>query len=95
MAFAAFELVKHQGWVVPLAALGALLPLAGGRSPRLRSVLQHPVPPLLVLVAFTVLLETNTQAAPGFTAGLAWLAHVAVRRGLTGARGGGREASGA
>ncbi|SDC23002.1 hypothetical protein [Actinokineospora iranica] len=75
VVFAAFEAVKHRGWVIPAAAVGAALPFVPV------TVLRHWAPPTAVLVAFTVLPETNTQAAPGFTLGLAWLAHVAIQRG--------------
>ncbi|MEW9530442.1 hypothetical protein [Microbispora sp. NPDC049125] len=36
--------------------------------------------PLAVIVLFGFHGETNDDAAPGFTFGLAWLAHIAVHR---------------
>lgn len=75
VVFAAFETVKHRGWVVPAVAVGAALPFVPV------AVLRHWAPPTAVLVTFTILPGANTQAAPGFTLGLAWLAHVAVQRG--------------
>ncbi|MEU6644644.1 hypothetical protein ABZ863_19105 [Saccharomonospora sp. NPDC046836] len=79
-AFAAFEITKHLGWTVPGALLGALLPFAARLRPM--RVLAHWAPPLVVLVAFTVVPETQAQAAPGFTLGLVWLTHVALARGI-------------
>ncbi|MDB1089353.1 hypothetical protein PJ985_17455 [Streptomyces sp. ACA25] len=95
LAFAGFEVVKHGGWVIPLAVLGALVPLAGTAAQRLPRTtdaqerrpglpplrwLCHPVPPVLVLISFTVFPDTQQQAAPGFTLGLMWLAVVALLR---------------
>lgn len=83
VAFAGFEATTHGGWVWLTAAVGAALPFAGRLlHPVAARVLGHPVPPLLVLLAFTFLTETTTQAAPGFTLGLTWLGAVAVVRGF-------------
>jgi hypothetical protein len=82
LAFAGFEAAKHGGWVWAAAVAGLLLPAAGRLHPVARRILEHPVPPLLVLAGFTFLTESNTQAAPGFTFGLTWLLHIALARGL-------------
>ncbi|WP_233520300.1 hypothetical protein [Prauserella sp. PE36] len=79
-AFAAFEIVKHQGWTIPAGIVGAALPLAGRLGKPVRVVAGHWAPPVVVLAAFTFLPDTNEQAAPGFTLGLTWLAHVAIAR---------------
>lgn len=95
LAFAIFEAVKHGGWAVPLLLAGLIGPdltfLIGigvqtehGVLPR-RVVpfynLAHRWPlPVLVLAYFG--LFTTAAAAPGFTLGLAWLAHICLDRAL-------------
>ncbi|BBG01405.1 MULTISPECIES: hypothetical protein [Pseudonocardia] len=81
-AFAAFEMIKHGGWTLPLGLLGVLLPVAAGRFRRPAAVLDHPLPPVLVLAAATFLTGSQAQAAPPFTLGLTWLCCVLVRRAL-------------
>ncbi|WP_424187554.1 DUF4260 family protein [Actinokineospora sp. G85] len=95
-AFGVFEMVKHGGgaWVTGLAgAIGPDLALllgitAKGLAPRQLSpkavaaynATHHWLPPTAVLVWFTVVPETNVQAATGFTLGLTWLAHIGLDR---------------
>ena len=94
LAFGVFEMVKHGGatWATGLTGLiGPDIPMLFGAwgkdvapkqlSPKVvpyHNALHHWVPPVLVMVAFSTLTETNTQAAPGFTLGAMWLAHVLI-----------------
>lgn len=81
-AFAAFEIVKHQGWSIPAGIAGAALPFAGAVGKPVQAVVGHWAPPVVLLAAFTFLPDSNVQAAPGFTMGLTWLTHVAIARAI-------------
>jgi hypothetical protein len=85
VAFGVFEAAKHGGLTWYLFFAGALLPALplpeAGRSIR-KWVLLFPAAPLAVLVYFSVFPSTTDLAAPGFTLGLMWLAHLAVSRAL-------------
>ncbi|MEW9533724.1 hypothetical protein [Microbispora sp. NPDC049125] len=93
IAFALFEIIKHRGWTIPLALIAALAPdlpyvLGGARSLRKAAdlalrLLHNPLLPLAVIIFFSFYGDTNDDAAPGFTFGLVWLAHIAVHRALT------------
>jgi hypothetical protein len=81
VAFGVFEAVKHGGLAWPLFFAGALIPAIPGlpRSVQ-RWVLHFPVAPLVVIAYFSIFPTTNDLAAPGFTLGLMWLAHIAISR---------------
>ncbi|MEO3977545.1 hypothetical protein [Streptomyces sp. CAU 1734] len=90
-----FEVVKHQGWVIPAALLGAALPeLArltglGGRSAPGRipggavpphNLLNRPLIPLAIMIVFTFLGNRPEDIAAPFTFGMSWLTSIALLR---------------
>lgn len=83
--FALFEAAKHRGWTVPAAFAGAVLPFAAAPfaalAPPVAAALRHPVTPLCLLAAVMFVPQPQTSAVAMFTGGLAWLSHVAARRG--------------
>jgi hypothetical protein len=96
-AFAVFEAVKHgspASYLFFVGALGPDIPLLAQLGTRheqgqlyrkavpFYNVLHFPWLPLAVIVFFSFYGSTNDQAAPGFTLGLTWLAHIAVDRAL-------------
>ncbi|TNC24382.1 DUF4260 family protein [Amycolatopsis alkalitolerans] len=93
LAFAIFEAVKHGGWAVPMLLAGLIGPdltfLIGIGAQAGHGVLPRRVVPfynvahlwplpVLALVFFTLLVGS----VPGFTLGLAWLAHICLDRAL-------------
>ncbi|WP_236793668.1 DUF4260 family protein [Amycolatopsis sp. GM8] len=95
LAFAIFEAVKHGGWATPLLFVGLIAPdlvfLIGIGVHTERGVLPRRVVPfyntthfwplpVLLLVYFTFFAGANF--VPGFTLGLAWLAHICLDRSL-------------
>jgi hypothetical protein len=84
-AFGIFEAAKHGGLTWIMFVVGALVP-AIALLPALRGrfvdrwLLGFPLLPLLVIAYFSIFTATNDQAAPGFTLGLTWLAHLALSR---------------
>jgi hypothetical protein len=96
-AFGLFEAVKHGAPASYLFVVGAAGPdvaLLGQPFTRhergqlnrawvpIYNTLHFPLLPLAVVVFFSFYGSTNDQAAPGFTLGLMWLAHIAVDRAL-------------
>lgn len=92
-----FEVLKHQGWVIPAAALGAVLPglarLSGlGRAeepgrlaPRavpLHNLMNRAVIPFAIMVVFSFLGDRPEDIAAPFTFGMSWLTTIAVARAL-------------
>lgn len=97
LAWDVFEVVKHTGWVIPAAALGAVLPdvprLAGlGRAtapgqlaPRavpLYNLLHRAVIPFAIMVVFSFLGDGPEDIAAPFTFGMSWLTNIAIARAL-------------
>jgi hypothetical protein len=95
IAFALFEMTKHPGWAIGLGVTGAIAPdltmLIGLRDQtEPRQFSRRAVPyyniahlwalPILVLLWFSIVPATNDDAAPGFTLGLTWLAHICLDR---------------
>jgi hypothetical protein len=81
VAFGVFEAVKHGGLAWPLFFAGALIPAIPGLPRSLRRWVPHfPVAPLAVIAYFSIFPTTDDLAAPGFTLGLMWLAHIAISR---------------
>lgn len=95
LAFGIFEMVAHGQPTILAGIAGLVFPdlalLIGTRTPTQRGQLARPsvVPynmvhswlfPALLLVGFALSPWTNVEVAPVFTAGLAWLAHIAIDR---------------
>jgi hypothetical protein len=92
-----FEMVRHADatlWTGPLALIGPDLaflagigqPAEQGRLPTravwVYNLLHRPWLPLIMLLVVSVDGQSNTQAAPYFVAGLAWLVHITLDRAL-------------
>ncbi|MGI5195693.1 hypothetical protein ACQEVY_18935 [Streptomyces sp. CA-288835] len=92
-----FEVVKHMGWVIPGAALGAAVPFLarlaglgqahapGQLAPRavpLHNLLNRAVIPFAVMVVFTFLGDAPEDIAAPFTFGMSWLTSIAFARAL-------------
>ncbi|MFE5856016.1 hypothetical protein ACFQ61_22805 [Streptomyces sp. NPDC056500] len=92
-----FEVVKHTGWVIPAAALGAVLPdlsrIAGlgqethpGQLPRravpLYNLLHQPLIPFGIMVVFSFLGDAPEDIAAPFTFGMSWLTNIAIARAM-------------
>lgn len=97
LVWVVFEMVKHVGWVVPLAVLGFVLPdlsffvgASGAHAPgqlprgttRVYNLVHRPVVPIVVMAIPAVLAEGPGDNAAPFTFGLAWLLHIATDRSL-------------
>ncbi|MQS39974.1 hypothetical protein FFZ77_31655 [Streptomyces katsurahamanus] len=94
LAWDVFEVVKHTGWVIPAAALGAALPLlptlAGRRGPGplppravpAHNLLNRPLIPFAVMVVFSFLGDAPEDIAAPFTFGMSWLTAIALSRAL-------------
>lgn len=92
-----FEVLKHMGWVIPGAALGAALPFAarlaavgqahgqGQLAPRavpLHNLLNRAVIPFAIMVVFSFLGDAPEDIAAPFTFGMSWLTGIAIARAL-------------
>ncbi|MFI2378452.1 DUF4260 family protein [Streptomyces sp. NPDC018964] len=92
-----FEVVKHTGWVIPAAALGAVLPdlsrLAGlGQATRpgqlapravpLYNLLHRAVIPFAIMIVFSFLGDGPEDIAAPFTFAMSWLTNIAIARAL-------------
>ncbi|MER5349350.1 hypothetical protein ABT093_03310 [Kitasatospora sp. NPDC002551] len=78
-----FEAVKHTGPTVPLAVLGLVLPWSAGLVrgvPAVRRILLSVRVPLAVMVLCSLVPGPAENTAAPFTFGMAWLAHLALRR---------------
>ncbi|PWW53025.1 DUF4260 family protein [Actinokineospora spheciospongiae] len=96
LAFGVFEMVEHGGTTWATGLIGALAPdipllfgfwgkgLAKSQlSPKVvpfYNATHHWLPPVLVIAWFSLMTGTNDEAAPGFTLGVMWLAHIMVDR---------------
>jgi hypothetical protein len=96
-AFGVFEAIKHGGpsaYLFFVGAIGPDIPLFAQLFLRHRkgqlhravvpwyNVLHFPLLPLVLIAFFSFYGDTNDQSAPGFTLGVAWLAHIAVDRAI-------------
>lgn len=92
-----FEAVKHAGWVIPAAVLGAALPelarLAGlgqahgpgqlpPRAVPLYNLLHRPLIPFAIMLVFSFLGDSPDDIAAPFTFGMSWLTTIALARAL-------------
>ncbi|MGW0826305.1 hypothetical protein [Streptomyces sp. NPDC002845] len=92
-----FEMVKHMGWVIPAAVLGAVLPFVarsaglgqahepGQLAPRavpLHNLLNRAVIPFSIMVVFSFLGDRPEDIAAPFTFGMSWLTTIALARAL-------------
>lgn len=84
LAWSVFEVIKHMGWVIPAALLGAALPvlsrLLRPRAVPLHNLLNRAVLPFAVMVASSFLGDAPEDIAAPFTFGMAWLTGIAVAR---------------
>ncbi|EDY53208.1 hypothetical protein [Streptomyces clavuligerus] len=95
LAWDIFEVLKHQGWVIPSALVGAALPLlprllgrAGEHGPGqlpaaavpLHNLLNRAPIPFAVMVVFSFLGDKPEDIAAPFTFGMAWLTTIALGR---------------
>jgi hypothetical protein len=93
----AFEVLKHMGWVIPGAILGAALPFLarsagvgrahepGQLAPRavpLHNLLNRAVIPFAIMVVFSFLGDRPEDIAAPFTFGMSWLTSIAFARAL-------------
>ncbi|MDG5804495.1 hypothetical protein P9869_17825 [Streptomyces ossamyceticus] len=92
-----FEVVKHMGWVIPGAALGAVLPFLprlaglgqahepGQLAPRavpLHNIFNLALIPFAIMVVFTFIGDAPEDIAAPFTFGMSWLTSIAFTRAL-------------
>jgi hypothetical protein len=97
LAWDVFEAVKHTGWVIPAAVVGAALPglsrlmglgqahQPGQLPPRavpLYNFLHRPLPPFAIMLIFSFLGDSPEDIAAPFTFGMSWLTTVALGRAL-------------
>jgi hypothetical protein len=92
-----FEVLKHLGWVIPGAFLGAALPFLarltglgqahepGQLAPRavpLHNILNLALIPFAIMVVFTFVGDAPEDIAAPFTFGMSWLTSIAFVRAL-------------
>lgn len=92
-----FEVLKHMGWVIPGAALGAALPFLGraaglgqahergqlaSRAVPVHNLLNRAAIPFAIMVVFSFLGDGPEDIAAPFTFGMSWLTGIALARAL-------------